>query len=502
MVYSVPRTWRLITALCAAFCFSVVGRAVAQDSIDSTVGQTYVPPFVVGNDVSALPFDRTYYAQIHNTYEHSDNLVNWLNAGYRTVELDVIDREDWEDDPNGPYVAHNLDPVQVNCKPSGNSRLADCLKIIVGFIQANHPIVPIVVLVDMKASWDPGNAWKADEVAQLDRWISKYLGTNMYRYTDLKSYLASTSLGQGGDTRTLLKNSGWPQNVSLSSKLIVGLTGGMLGYVNQNMSSAMNQLSYDSSTFMCPDVDAGDPDEISGRIDGMDDASSANFVCANLKAGDHMETTLNRSSDYRQIIHVYGASGDFSNTDYAYNYISVAQGASLVGWDTSIDETSSDTWTPDWQSSIPLVGQRRGVPGYFEMLNLASNQCVDVYGADYGYGTEIRDYTCNNGDNQKWVYTAEGQLRPKGNNAYCLDIQGGYAGNGKDIHLWNCDGGRSEKWFIDQSGLFHSRDNTDQCLDLRKAVEFNDYISYRCSNSKENQQFKLRAVADWLPGDY
>jgi hypothetical protein len=52
------------------------------------------------------------------------------------------------------------------------------------------------------------------------------------------------------------------------------------------------------------------------------------------------------------------------------------------------------------------------------------------------------------GNNQRFVYPAEGQLRPRHANTYCTDIKGGSAGNNTDIHLWDCDSGVSEKWVI------------------------------------------------------
>lgn len=486
----------------------------------AATAQTYSPPFYTGGEVGARPFNELYYAQIHNTYAHSNKLTNWLDAGYRAFEIDVIDREDWEKDVNGPYVSHNLDPEKANCNDQDKQRLANCFDAILTWLKDHNSGVPIVVLVDMKASWDPASAWKSDEVADLDKWIKNYLGNRMYKYTDLRTALGGT---WGGDMRALLKEKGWPAARSIETsglrgglpqtfkrsgindendKIIVGLTGGHIGSVNQNMRDAVfHHLDRSPATFMCPDVDAGDPDEISKAIDGMSESDSSYFICANLKAGDHMETTLNRSSDYKQMIHIWDKSGNFSTTDYAYNYMTVAQGGSIIGWDTSIGLSSSDTFTPDWTDSIPLVGLRRSVPGYFEMIDEATGECTDVSGGTYGNGSAIVNFPCNGQDNQKWVYTAEGQLRPKGNNKYCLDIDGGKTSDGKKLHLWDCDGGKSEKWAINKTGHFKSMYDTGYCMSVRS----NDNHTFEvkgCDQANKRQIFKLRKVANWLPSNY
>jgi hypothetical protein len=456
-------------------------------------GQDYAPQYSAAANLSQLRFEQTYYAQIHNTYAHSNHLTNWLDAGYRTVELDVLDTSGWDTNPNGPYVAHGPEAEVHNCS---GQRLGNCLRDLAGWVDRNGSNVPIVVLIDMKTSVTQPIAWLPSTISNLDEWVSSFLGSRMYRYSDLAQSVGS----DGSDMRARVKAQGWPLNSSLQGRFIIGLTGGQYGHVNQVMRTSMDNLKGDANTFMCPDVDAGDPDEISGTIDGMDEASSRRFVCANIHAGDHMETSLNRSSDGNQLIHIWGASGDFKNTDYAYNYIAVAHGGSLIGWDSSISKTDSSTWVPDFQESLPLVGARRGVPGYFEMINHASKQCVDIDRRDYSNGTMVRDWSCNGGDNQKFVYTAEGQLRPKGDNKYCVDIEGGGTTEIRNVHLWDCDGGTSEKWRINPRGNFETL-NMKLNLDLWHWNANEKYVTHP-NNHGANQVFTLRKAADWLPSNY
>jgi hypothetical protein len=118
----------------------------------------------------ALPFaaaaqadprlDELYMLQPHNSYEHGAQLTLWLDAGYRTLELDVQDQEDWWANPRGPYVAHDGGPFNSNCRGTAD-RLADCLDDIVAWQDAHPGELPIVVFIDMKtrlanalSAWD------------------------------------------------------------------------------------------------------------------------------------------------------------------------------------------------------------------------------------------------------------------------------------------------------------------------------------------------------------
>lgn len=127
-------------------------------------------------------------------------------------------------------------------------------------------------------------------------------------------------------------------------------------------------------------------------------------------------------------------------------------------------------------------------------------------GGWYGNGKSIVQWTCNNGaDNQQFVYTAEGQLRPKGNNKYCLDIKGGTAGQNKEMNLWDCDGGRSEKWYITPDGLMANRDQDRRyCMDVygNSAANGTRMKLWPCDKNDTAQRLVFRQVPDWYPTDF
>jgi hypothetical protein len=473
-----------------------------------TAQATFVPPMKAHLPEATTTLDQLYYLQPHNTYAHGRDFAGWLDSGYRAVEIDVIDRGDWGDEVDGPYVAHGAEPMKANCGTASQTRLKDCLSTILAWrTRHSGETTPLLVFVDMKTTLlDPLGAWPAERVARLDQYIGKVIPpADRYTYAELATYLDGAV---GASPRLKLKDRGWPAIGTLGNKVVVVLTGGRLGSVNQNMNGGRKWLSdgaIPQITFFCPDVDAGAPGEISTRIDGLTEADSGYFFCANVKAGDHDERVLNRSAEYRQLLHLWDHSGDFANKDYAYAYVGVAHGVGALGMDVTEDLSSTVYYRPQWVDSIPYVGVRRSLPGYFMLPTQASQQknCVGIDGGSYGNGKRIIQSLCNSGaDSQQFVYTAEGQLRPKGNNKYCLDIKGGSAGAGKELNLWGCDGGSSEKWYMTPDGLIANHNGDERfCL----AVDGNSRASgalmklRSCSTSDAGQRLVFRQVPDWYP---
>jgi len=447
---------------------------------------------------AAQRFDQLYMLQPHNTYAHGARLDLWLSAGYRAVEIDVQDQGSWWADPRGPYVAHDGGPVDGNCRGTAD-RLADCLDDIVAWQNAHPGQLPLVVFVDMKTRWDNAlSAWDVSRIDALDAFVATRLGARQYRYTDLRNAIAGAA---GSTTREKLRSVGWPAADALRDRIVVVFTGGRIGAVNQGMAGMIDLRGAATRAFLCPDVDAPDPDEISGTVDGMSATASSQMVCANVHAGDHYQIVANRSAQYRQLMHLWGAAGDFVSTDYAPSYIAVAHGVTVVGMDVTDAPTATSVFVPSWIGSLPFTGTRRGVPGYFTLrpLSASGTRCIGTRNNGYGNGSQIDQETCTGGADQQFVYTAEGQLRPRGNNVYCMDISGGSAGSGKAMHLWDCDGGDSEKWFLTTDGRLRSRSNTAYCAAVPGGVlTTGTQLKTEACSSALSQRFERVPVADWV----
>ena len=460
--------------------------------------QTQSPPYrATAINPSVHHLHQAYYAMQHNTYEHGTSLSGWLDQGFRAVELDVIDRGDWELDANGPYVSHNGDTGDRNC--SGNpDRLGHCLRDIVGWLDRNPGKGPVIVYVDMKDSWDPLNAWYADEVRLLDDKIRQILGTRMYTGGELYRFGAGLDWAPGRSTpRSVVSVAGWPLLSTLSSRVVVAYTGGRIGAANQTQGNGAQYIVDTTGRlpygFFCPDVEST-PGQIvpGGTVDGVSNATSQLFVCSNLKARDHYQIAANAAHTHKQLMHLW-SSHVYANDSYTFNYIAVAHGIGAIGRDGNVAET--------WGGLIPLVGVRRSLPGYFELRpTYAIGQCVDVSNGGTGNGTRIDLRACDSGTNQRFVYTAEGQLRPRHYNPSCTDISGGSAGNLNLVHLWDCDGGASEKWAVDTAGRFRSVHNGQQyCLSVQNggSADGTRLVTYACGSATHPQLFRLQAVADW-----
>lgn len=327
------------------------------------------------------------------------------------------------------------------------------------------------------------------------RWIgNSVLKPYLFTYEDLFGHLGYT-----GDMRQALKTRDWPTVGRLKNNVIVTLTGGHLGDVNNRMERAMADLVNDKprrvTTFLCPDVDASDEHEVSGKIDGIAAKNSKFFVCKNLKMGDHAGDVLTEAYLWNQMVHAHGISGNYNYKWVEYSCMVSSLGGQFIG----LDHTGSDTWVPGWtRTNLPLVHRRAYLPAFHSIQHVGSHLCLDVKHGTPGNGVDIVLWSCHGGRNQDWSLTAEAQYRSRANNKYCLDIDGANAGSGKKIHTWNCDGGSSEKWlFHPQYGYFKSLEDTAYCLAVDGGS--GSQLTMRpCNASDSAQKFQLVKKNRWL----
>ncbi|MGO2159369.1 MAG: ricin-type beta-trefoil lectin domain protein [Vibrio toranzoniae] len=462
-------------------------------------------------DPSQHTFSDIYYMQQHNTQDYGNKLTDWLDQGFGIVELDVIDRGRWEHEEFGPYVSHSSSPGNKNCAAAGNTRLGHCFDDIIQWTNQNNPKYPLVVLVDLKVSWDPANAWNYDEVGMIDKWISDYLGEHQYRFSSyLDEHLvpAATAAEHAGavnpskHVRELTKAFGWPLLRDLQGKIIVVLTGGKIGSKNQNYRSGWNWLwethGVVPSTFMCPEGSTIEHIKVGGQLNGISKEESQRFICNNMGQSKHYQNVANEAANNQQMMHIWGDSLVSPET-FEYNYLSVSHGVQFINRERSKPQDVST-----WGNAIPLIGVRRSIAGFFQIYNEQTRLCLSVKDSKYSNGTQLISSHCQKSKDQKFVYTVESQLRPKGNSRYCVDIKGGKAGNGKDLHLWNCDGGTSERWSITPTSAFinwHSNTSGDDgngyCMDNKGAGSGTQWHLYSCQDFNANTRFKLLPVTSW-----
>lgn len=507
---------RAVTACFTAIFWTLLGllslgssaQAVDYPGLYGNIGKRYTANATLRPDQLDLApaqvtpetsFNNLYYFQIHNTMDHGASITGWLNTGYRTLEIDVLDfYGGWVGSPGGPYVSHDTPEAVNGCLYQNRLiglpiALADCFKNITEWLDRNDPEVPIVVFVDMKTTInDLATAWPSDRVAELDRWIGHTLGDRLFSYSDMQDSMRANY----SNMRTRLDGTEWPRMRELNGKVIVALTGGRYGQVNQGMRDALlHNLGGRANAFFCPDGDAGDEYEIDHAIDGMTQSQSEAFICANLAMGDHADDVLQRASQRRHMIHIYGSSGDYDPLEYGYNYMATSLGAQFIGWDYGGNDYHNPWFTAD--EVLPFVGTRADLPAFFELVYHGSNRCLDVWSANAKNGARTAFYPCNGTDAQKWYITAEGQIRPKVDNRYCLDIQGAKLNEGQPLHLWDCDGGNSEKWYMRSDSKIATLHNRNLCIRASTDEHTSAYLS-NCSNNDPTLRIDRIKVAPWL----
>lgn len=493
MVHRPTRARRLLAtvAVGAVVAAGLIGGAGASQAQSPALAA----PMASGTD----KLNDVYYTLQHNTFDYGSTLTGWLDQGLRSVELDIIDKDAWENDANGPYVSHDGSSANKNCSANPD-RLGNCLRDLAAW-QTSHPGTgPLIVFVDLKASWDPANAWNADEVDLLDAKVRSILGSRMYTAAELFTYATGNAWTPGGTTlRNAVNTAGWPTLSALDNRIVVAYTGGRIGFANQTQSDGIAHILAASrlpSGFFCPDVEA-DPSELDpgATVDGMTSATSQVAVCSNLKSQDNYQVTANRSATRKQLLHLWG-DHVFGADSAAYNMLAVAHGASAIGRESDAVDTH--------RGLIPPVGKRRSLPGYFQLRpDSAPANCLTIDGAGTSNGTAAKIAACTSSTAQRFVWTAEGQLRPQHDNPGCLDISGGTAGAGKKIHLWDCDGGDSEKWTIDTTGVVRAFTSQSWCLTIAGGGSSigTQFTTVTCSGTA-GQKFTLTPVAGWAQTDF
>jgi hypothetical protein len=137
--------------------------------------------------------------------------------------------------------------------------------------------------------------------------------------------------------------------------------------------------------------------------------------------------------------------------------------------------------------------------GVYNLVNVNSNKCVDVYYADTTNGARVLQWTCNGGNNQKW------KIEPVGtyykltavHSGKVLDVSGASTANGATVQQWDFGNASNQLWSISKLGsgfqlvAVHSGKN----LDVQNfGTADGATIQQTAYNGSTAQQFKLQAL--------
>lgn len=99
-------------------------------------------------------------------------------------------------------------------------------------------------------------------------------------------------------------------------------------------------------------------------------------------------------------------------------------------------------------------------------VNRRSGQCLDIDHANMADGTNVMQWPCNDGANQRWSYDeTSGLIRSMQDPHFCLDNSGSYA-DGANIAIWSCNGNSNQRFKFDPAtGKIAMRNYPAQVID-------------------------------------
>lgn len=127
---------------------------------------------------------------------------------------------------------------------------------------------------------------------------------------------------------------------------------------------------------------------------------------------------------------------------------------------------------------------------YVQFVNNASGLCMDIRGADMTAGADVIQWTCNDGDWQKWNYDAHtGLIRSKQDSRFCLDNSGTF-GDGADIRVQRCNGSANQRFLISETGVIRMHTFQEQVVD-GYGTAVGDGIGTWTYRNSENQRWQI-----------
>ncbi|GAB3168892.1 hypothetical protein GCM10027059_32620 [Myceligenerans halotolerans] len=126
-------------------------------------------------------------------------------------------------------------------------------------------------------------------------------------------------------------------------------------------------------------------------------------------------------------------------------------------------ETAATDGSQDWT----LVEQRPE-----RLVNRNSGKCLDVSGFSTADGATVQQWTCHDGDNQRWQVqeVSGGYAQITGvNSGKCLDVDGFSTADGAAVQQWTCHGGENQQWQVQDlpgGDVQLVNRNSGKCLDV------------------------------------
>lgn len=140
--------------------------------------------------------------------------------------------------------------------------------------------------------------------------------------------------------------------------------------------------------------------------------------------------------------------------------VDVADGSLVSGTNVQMytdNDTRAQQWTITEKSTVTISGTSYKT---YELAVQGTSLCMDVYGAATSAGTNVWIYTRNNSNAQRWAFVPVEpfrsggiyEIRSKLKTTSCADVASGSKANGANVRLYSANHTNAQKWLFTNEG--------------------------------------------------
>jgi hypothetical protein len=243
------------------------------------------------------------------------------------------------------------------------------------------------------------------------------------------------------------------------------------------------------------------------RVDRVETVLANGYPFGHGGSGGDEQTLTLASGEYLTTAHL--CAGQYNNhTRIFFARFQTSDGRSLAGG-TPTSDCVTYTAPSGWQivafhgrsgDEIDKLGLvyapvTRTVPAAatpMQIVNQRSAQCLDIDHAITADGSNVIQWPCNGGSNQRWSYdNTSGLIRSMQDPHYCLDNSGNYD-NGANIMIWSCNGNSNQRFTFDPTtGKIAMRNTPAQVIDASAPDAGTNVITWQFWNGS-NQHWRMQ----------
>jgi hypothetical protein len=123
-----------------------------------------------------------------------------------------------------------------------------------------------------------------------------------------------------------------------------------------------------------------------------------------------------------------------------------------------------------WPAPVPVQGQGGiDTTKWYLLIAKHSGKCLDMRNANLADGERVMQYTCHNGDNQKFNFQSAGSGYYSihvGHSQKCIDQFGAVSTPGGAVGQYQCHSGQNQQWLPSTSGGYYSLNVRHSSLNL------------------------------------